>query len=189
MPCRSTHYAMPCRSIYYAVPFLSLAFKNLDKRVEQFEEERWRDMGAVFLNFAVYAQPDGHLVIDPYDHIAKVMGVQTTTFISLHKNKVNEIMRLLMDYVKSVRQSRIVNERLNGSQVNEVPLEREVKLSDSGFPLIPSIDHFDNLRKAELDIILRAFLGCHYSAYLPFRNHLTNKHTRIGIWERLCGSI
>ena len=112
-------------------------------------------MGAVFLNFAIYTQPDGRLVIDPYDRIAKTMGVPSPSFISLHKDKVNELMRHLMDYVKSIRQKKIYNEQLNGgSQVNEMPSERQVKLSDSGYPLLPSIDRFENLRKAELDNIL-----------------------------------
>lgn len=126
-------------------------------------------MGAVFLNFAIYTQPDGRLIIDPYDRIAQTMGVPMPSFISLHKDKVSEIMRLLMDYIKSVRQRKIHNEQLNGGeQVNETPPERQVNLSESGYPMIPSIDRFENLRKSELDIILRAFLACHYSAYLPF---------------------
>ena len=57
LPCRIfTCRAVPCRN--------SIAVKNIHKRIEQFEEERWRDMGAIFLTFAVYTHPDGRLVVD-----------------------------------------------------------------------------------------------------------------------------
>jgi hypothetical protein len=42
----------------------SLAVTKLDKRIQEFQEDRWRDMGAVLLTFAVYTQPDGVLVVD-----------------------------------------------------------------------------------------------------------------------------
>lgn len=174
------------------MPFTRLAVKNLDKRIDQFEGERWRDMGAVFLNFAIFTQPDGRLVIDPYDRIAKTMGVPMPSFTSLHKDKVSEIMRLLMDYVKSVRRAKTNIERLNDDgQANEAPQDLEVKLSESGYPLIPSNDQFDKLRKAQLDRILRSFLACHYSSFFFFRNifNFIDSENRTGFRERLRGSL
>jgi hypothetical protein len=42
----------------------SMAETNLDKRIQQFAEDRWRDMGAVFVTLAVYTSRDGQLVVD-----------------------------------------------------------------------------------------------------------------------------
>lgn len=42
----------------------SLAAAKLDMRIEQFEQQRWLDMGAVFLTFSVVTHPDGQLVVD-----------------------------------------------------------------------------------------------------------------------------
>ena len=36
----------------------------MDKRIRDFEEDRWRDMGAVFFTFAVYPALDGVWVMD-----------------------------------------------------------------------------------------------------------------------------
>ena len=43
---------------------VSIADKHLERQVDKFHNERWRDMGAVFLTFAVYTLPDGRLVVD-----------------------------------------------------------------------------------------------------------------------------
>lgn len=117
-------------------------------------------MGAVLLTFAVYTTPDGRLVVDPYDRIAKVMGVPTDSFTVRHKDKVTEIKRLLMAYVKDLRQMN-VNHQTN--HVKETAGDCEVKLSDSGYPLLPSNVRFRDRRKAELDGIVRTYLACHYS--------------------------
>jgi hypothetical protein len=47
-----------------AVRRYSRAVTKLETRIQQFEEERWREMGALLLTFVVYTQPDGQLVVD-----------------------------------------------------------------------------------------------------------------------------
>jgi hypothetical protein len=48
----------------FAVRRYSRAVTKLETRIQQFEEERWREMGALLLTFVVYTQPDGQLVVD-----------------------------------------------------------------------------------------------------------------------------
>lgn len=48
----------------YGCRDLRLAHNKIDKRVRNFEEDRWRDMGAVFITFTVYPALDGVLVVD-----------------------------------------------------------------------------------------------------------------------------
>ena len=176
----------PCRTVpCLAVPF-SLAQKNMHKCVTLFEQERWRDMGAVFLAIAAYTEPDGRLCIDPYDKIAETMNVPSPTFLALHKDKMDEIKRLLMDYVKNLRDQRsktFIDQNNDGTAGKQISTNWEVKISDSGYPILPSIGTLDVLRKGELDIIVRTFLGSHYSAF-SITFILTFIQTSIENWLR-----
>ena len=42
----------------------SRAANKMETRIRHFEDERWIEMGALFLTFVVYTQPDGQLVVD-----------------------------------------------------------------------------------------------------------------------------
>lgn len=120
-------------------------------------------MGAVFLTFAIYTTRDGRMAVESYDRIAKVMDVHTEPFTVRYKEKVMELKRLLMTYVKDLRQQRLANHETCG--VSRTAGDYEVRLTDSGYPLLPTNDQLDNLRKGELDAILRSYLTCHYSEY------------------------
>jgi hypothetical protein len=60
--------AVPCRAEILnarrAVYISSLAHKTLEKRIKNFEQDRWRDMGVVMLTFEVHEGLDGALVVD-----------------------------------------------------------------------------------------------------------------------------
>jgi hypothetical protein len=106
------------------------------------------------------------------DRIAKMMDVPSIKFSELHKDKVDEMKRLLINYVKGLREAMFSMNRntANGEPAAAAatahsPDDLEVKITDDGFPLIPTAVQFDNLRKGELDSILRSYLECHYSVY------------------------
>jgi hypothetical protein len=139
-----------------------LVEKNLDKRMDRFLEERWRDMGAVFLTFAVYTTPDGRYAVEPFDRMADMMNVKMESFISRHKDKVNEIKRLLMNYVKELRQW---NSTHQPTANVESTTGLQIHLSDYGYPSLPKDIRFDEQRKGDLDKILRSYLACHYSKW------------------------
>ena len=52
------------------------------------------------------SNPDGRLVVDRFERIADMMGVSTSPFVDLHKDKVDEMKRNLMDYVKTLQQQK-----------------------------------------------------------------------------------
>ena len=128
--------------------------------MDQIFHDRWLDMGAVFLTFAVYTLPDGRLAIDSYDHIARTMWVQKVTFISCQKEKIDELKRLLMKYAKEVRQMASINQQMaNMGRAKDL----EVRLSNLDYLLMPTTIVFNDEVKGDLDKILRSYLECHYS--------------------------
>jgi hypothetical protein len=49
---------VPCRLNF------RLANSKLEKRMRNFEEDRWRDMGVVMITFVVHSALDGAMVVD-----------------------------------------------------------------------------------------------------------------------------
>jgi hypothetical protein len=157
--------------------------KHLEKRIEKFEDKRWKEMGALVLIFTVHTNPDGRLVVDRFERIADMMGVNTSPFVELHKDKVDEMKRNLMDYVKTVRQLKGPDKPGSGEASTlsaddglpaadnlladtGLPADIQILTSPSGYPLVPDVDDvddWDKLRKKDLELILRTYLGRHYS--------------------------
>jgi len=88
------------------------------------------------------------------------MGSTAQSFVEIHSEKVQEIKRLLMDYVKTIRQSL---EIVGGRPSNTLPNDTEIKITDDGYPVLPSNLELDYLNKTSLIIILRTYLNAHYS--------------------------
>lgn len=141
--------------------------KHLENRIEKFEEERWKEMGALVLIFTVHTNPDGRLVVDRFERIADMMGVSTSPFVDLHKDKVDEMKRNLMDYVKTLRQHKGQDETGSGETSclpagTSLLAGMQVKITGNGFPIVPDVDDWSNIRKKDLELILWTYLGRHY---------------------------
>lgn len=98
------------------------------------------------------------------------MGAPGQSFADLHRDKINEIKRNLMDYVKGIRQA--VQDSA-GRPSSPPPNNIEVSITDNGYPVLPSCLHQDNLSKGILTQILRAYLNAHYSEYNKINRVLT----------------
>ncbi|KAF8804320.1 hypothetical protein BYT27DRAFT_7213959 [Phlegmacium glaucopus] len=140
-------------------------FQQQTAAAKQFQEERWHDMGAVFLTFSVYTHPDGRLVVDRYDRIADVMGIPAQSFADMHKDKIDELKRHLMDYVKSLQQMTGLVSDAEARDSRALPPEWQVQITEDGYPRVPHPVPLEDLRKGELDEVLRSYLGWHYSVY------------------------
>jgi hypothetical protein len=90
------------------------------------------------------------------------MGLPDQRFVDHHKEKVNEIKRHLMDYVKSLRP--LINTDVHGRPAENVGENTNVKITDEGYPILPSTP-LTNLNKCQLTKLLRSYLGAHYSKY------------------------
>ena len=90
-----------------------------------------------------------------FERIAEVMGVSAQPFVDLHKDKVDEMKRNLMDYVKDLRQTGSNNKIAAVRPSDASPEEWEIKLNALGYPRLPSTGRMRDLRKATLDNMLR----------------------------------
>jgi hypothetical protein len=87
------------------------------------------------------------------------MGISASSFVNQHKDKIDEMKRLLLDYTKGLRQASARNEPVGSS---DSPADL-ITINDNGYPVLPDNIYFDNLRKTELEELLRTYLGWHYS--------------------------
>ncbi len=158
--------------------------KHLENRIEKFEIERWKEMGALVLIFTVHTNPDGRLVVDRFERIADMMGVSSSPFVDLHKDKVDEMKRNLMDYVKTLRQQKGEDATGGGESSSlpagdrlpadtSLPNGMQVKITGNGFPIVPDVDDWSKLRKKDLELILRTYLGRHYGMTSLLLRHST----------------
>ena len=172
--------------------------KHLENRIEKFEEERWKQMGTLVLIFTVHTNSDGRLVVDRFEHIADMMGVSTSPFVDLHKDKVDNMKRNLMDYVKNLWQQKGEDVTGGGESSSlpaggglpadtSLPDGMQVKITENGFPIVPDVDDWSKLRKKNLKLILQTYLGRHYSMTSHLLRHSTKLWPSAGLeFKTLC---
>ncbi|KAF8802332.1 hypothetical protein BYT27DRAFT_7112774, partial [Phlegmacium glaucopus] len=166
------------------------AERHGDEVVRKWAHERWLDMGMLTMVFTVHSDCQGRWVVDCHEDIAKHVGRNGQSFTARYNDKVMEIKRLLLDFVKSIRTqdgqlASSVSNRTGAddhpsgsgshstnlvdlqSGVNAFPSPRQaidlVDLSSgiNGFPMLPQAVTGD-LTKKQWEHILRSFLSQHY---------------------------
>lgn len=91
------------------------------------------------------------------------MGVPRQPFVDLHKDKVNEIKRHLMDYVKGLRHLSTASSNNTEARPTEEPsVEQEVQITKDGYPLLQNTINLKSLSKSHLTNILRMYMAAHY---------------------------
>lgn len=88
------------------------------------------------------------------------MGVSAPGFVTQHKDKVDEMKRLLLDYAKALRQ--VSNTNIQ-TRENTAPADL-IQINENGYPILPDKVDFNSLRKSDLEEIIRTYLGWHYRA-------------------------
>ncbi len=79
----------------------------------------------------------------------------------MHKEKVSEMKRLLVAYVRGLRDMRTTN--IQTPVVPVVPNTPKIQMSPDGYPVLPTETNFSQLKKADLTDAIRTFLNAHYS--------------------------
>ena len=91
------------------------------------------------------------------------MQMQGKTFIQKYENQVTEMMRLFLEYMKSIRvrtEQKAEVELDSGTGLGENPTD-EIKLTLVGYPMIPNCVH-ESLSKARCEKLFHTFLAQHY---------------------------
>jgi hypothetical protein len=95
------------------------------------------------------------------------MGVPRQQFVDVHKDKVNEIKRHLMDYVKGLRH--LATTSTEPRPAEQPSVEHEVQITKDGYPLLRKTIKFKDLTKGDLSTILRMYLAAHYRKFNFYR--------------------
>jgi hypothetical protein len=109
-------------------------------------------------------------IIDSYRHdeIALNMGMPSKrSFEDTYENSVTEMTRNLVNYVKSLRDSR--ENIVTGQNAEPAP---DVTMNSDGFPVLPVAIEQKSLKKRELEEIMRAYMGRHYCKTISSTNIL-----------------
>lgn len=75
-----------------------------------------------------------------------------------------EVKNKFLDYVVGLHQAASPNEISTLTTPFVVPPELDLKLDPNGFPSLPERPAEGSLRKAELEVLIRAYLNAHYCA-------------------------
>lgn len=100
-----------------------------------------------------------------YDNIANTMGVSSQCFVDMHKDKVDELKRLLINYVNSLRQTANI---LAARQPSTPSHNLDLRITNDGYPILPTLP-FQNLNKNDITHLIRTYLNAHYSKLLETR--------------------
>lgn len=99
-------------------------------------------------------------MIFSHDDIADNMGFRNKrSFEDTHEDKVKEVTRALVSYVKSLRDS---GGNTGGQHIGIGTDLLELSLDANGYPLLPSDIVQKSRSKRELEDIMRTYLGQHY---------------------------
>jgi len=79
----------------------------------------------------------------------------------MHKEKVSEMKRLLVFYVRGLMDIRTTN--IQTPVVPVVPNTPKIQMSSDGYPHLPTETNFSQWKKADLTDAMRTFLNAHYS--------------------------
>ncbi|KIM34658.1 hypothetical protein M413DRAFT_33125, partial [Hebeloma cylindrosporum] len=124
-----------------------LAEKKSMKRMADIALANWLEMGLLTISFVTRTTPDGQLAIEVHDPIPNLLGVPASTFKDLYQAQINEVMRLILEYVKSVKGM------FAGSAAPKKSAPT-VHIDPSGFPKLP--DLLDpSSKKLELERLFR----------------------------------
>jgi len=146
----------------------SLAGKFSEKRLTQVSKSNWLEMGLLTVNFVARTTPDGQLAIEmyvytPYNNslgcddtnrhemIHDHLGVPSIGFEKQHSAKVQEMKRMVLDYVKSLKGTT----GPAGPEAEPTAHTRGLKwlVTEAGFPKIPGNWEWFRLNKDDLELL------------------------------------
>lgn len=89
------------------------------------------------------------------------MGVDYMPFVMVYKDQVQSLQRHFGEYIKHLH--RIKVSQLTGATLKEEgATELSIKYTSQGFPILPDIN-MANLKKDDLEPLMRNYVGIHYS--------------------------
>ena len=156
--------------------------KHWRKVLQIFSKEHWLDMGMSTTTFMVHMDEQGRLIgdlwvltcnrhsldsdfnwltfIKRHKDVLHNLGISGSDFVDQNQALVTGMTRKFLDYVKSAQL-----EATDATNSNSRAAESEwieIWITPNGYPIIPKLVMEKNLKKAEWEKLLWAFLTQHY---------------------------
>ena len=103
------------------------------------------------------------LIKSSHEDVLHNLGIHSRGFIEQNGPLVTEMTRKFLDYVKTARLEAADSENANNKGADSERID--IRMTTDGYPIIPKLVMDRNLKKAEWEKLLRAFLSQHYCAY------------------------
>ena len=163
----------------------SLAAKSSEKRLTHAATGNWLEMGLLSVNFVARTTPDGQLALEmyvynPYNHslgcdntnrhdiIHTLLGVPSIGFEKQHQAKTQEMKRMVLDYVKSLK-GMTGPTGPEAEPTVQTPGQKWL-VTEAGFPKIPANWKWFELNKIDLEHLFRDYISRHYCRWQLFSN-------------------
>ena len=91
------------------------------------------------------------------------MGVNAEKFIKLHDGPVTDLQRQFGKYIKDLDKIKQSGIFLASEPAPHESVKPKIEKTPNGYPIAPEIN--EQLRKDELEELLRIFLSIHYSKF------------------------
>lgn len=95
-----------------------------------------------------------------HEDVLHNLGVAGRDFVEQNEGLVIEMTRKFLDYVKSARLDAADSDNINRRHADAKRIE--IRMTTDGYPIIPKLVMETELKKAEWEKLLRAFLTQHY---------------------------
>jgi hypothetical protein len=135
-----------------------------------------------------------HCLLFSHDDILANVGLTGKPFTAKHKDRVTEMSRAFLDYMKSLRlqapeainPNPVRNDHLGAEPIAEPDRgpSFDTSLTHQGYPILPTSIMETELSKAMCERLMRAYLTQHYCTFIIVRGSDPNLITlRSGEWE------
>ena len=94
--------------------------------------------------------------------MAKFLGVPAMPFNIMYPDKVKEMKRMVLDYIKVLRRTHPDNSQDAGDAATNGFPRNMLQIDTTGFPVTPWPQSWAKVTKAELEPIYQLYMTCHY---------------------------
>jgi hypothetical protein len=98
-----------------------------------------------------------------HEQMAELMGLKVPLFREKNKDLLDNLKRSMLHYVKCLQD---ITASVNTEGPDIGALGNQIKLNESGYPILPDAVLWRSARKRDLEVLARTYLSHHYSMFL-----------------------
>ncbi|KAF8182686.1 hypothetical protein BJ912DRAFT_928435 [Pholiota molesta] len=154
-----------------------LAKKYAAVRMNTMAVNHWLEMGLISFSFVISATETGQLGIEIHDQMAEMMGLTAESFETKWPDEVQQMERLLTNYVRHLRGRipGILDANGDAGAVLPNPTGQKpapiFEVNNAGYPIVPANFVPEDSNKLILEDMFRRYLSLHYKVATNGRTH------------------